>query len=1630
MEQEFTLSQEHRTPTPLEAAQAQIYQLSQQLATERDAARQTQAHLQDQLKQQEHYIAELKAQTEELHWILSSSPAITYRCQVEVNYDCTFVTSNIESVLGYTPAEVFAEPEFWQKRIHPEDAERALADIFLRFKRGHLTSEYRFRHRDGHYVWLRDESIVIYDDQGNPSEGVGYITDITIRKHAEQRVDQELQRIAAENRQYRQTLKEQEATYRHLFDCNPQPMWVYDLETLHFLAVNDAAVAKYGYSRAEFMAMTIADIRPPEDVPRLLENVAQVDTGIDFAGIWQHRLRNGQIIQVEIVSHALEFEGRRAELVMALDVTQRVEAEQALHHLNRALEQTVAERTAELRKSQTELQTILNSSPAKIYVEDLDGRYTFVNQTFLNILHCQPEDILGKTPYELFPADIADAFRANERLLQEHGGVQQFEETVLVNGEERVYWSSKFLLKDDQGEVYALCGMSTDITDRKAVESALQVSRDRIQATLAALPDIVLRLDQSGRYLDFHASNFMQEMTGVEDLVGRAMAEVLPAEMAQDRLQRIQRVVHSQTVEVYEQQIQLNGEQRHEEVRIAPCGDNEAVFVIRDITDRKQAEAQLKRQLAAIEAAVDGIGILQDETFQYVNRAHLEILGYSQAEELVGQSWKLLYGPEELARFEQEIMPRLARDRAWVGEAVATRKDGTTFDQGISLTLTEEGLLICVCEDISDRKAAERALHTSQTFLQTVLETAPLAIFWKDLQGVYQGANTQTAEIFGLKTTADIIHRTDAQLAWPPDLVDIIQAEDQQIIATGKAYLNIVQQTTLNTGREIWIEVKKVPLRNEAGQIVGILGTAQDITTRKQAEIELQDLTTRLTLALKVGAYGTWDWDFVHEATWDERMYEIYGLQQLGRAATYQDWRDCVHPDDIDHVEAQLQATVRGEATFNVEFRIWRRDGHLRWVQAMAQIQQDSQGMSQRMVGLNLDITERKETEEQLRNLSHRLSLAVQAGQIGIWSWDLDQQLLWDEQLCKIYGLQHPESIMSWQAWRSMVHHEDIERVEARLRATLAGAPYAGVEFRIWRTDGELRWLQSFAQVQRDDQGNPVQMVGINQDITERKLAEQTLEASENRFRRVFASNVVGIMFTDFSGLVLDANERFLNLLGYTQTELKARMINWVNLTPPEHRGQDLEAMEMLRRHGTVDPWEKEYIRKDGSRIAVLVGVAMLHETDTQCVCVVIDISDRKQAELDLQRTNAELERATRLKDEFLANMSHELRTPLNAVLGMAEGLQEEVFGPLTERQRRSLNTIERSGTHLLSLINDILDLSKIEAGHLELDFAPITISLLIDSSLTFVKQQAHKKQLRLETQIPAGLPDLWGDERRLRQVLINLLTNAVKFTPEGGRITISAAYTPRTPDDRANYRELIHPQGDPATTVGILSLAVADTGIGISPKNAKKLFQPFVQVDSSLNRQHEGTGLGLALVKRITELHGGQVELTSEVGSGSCFTIQLPIMAIASNNAAAANLTASIDAPTTTTSDAAPLILLAEDNAANINTTTAYLTAKGYYLMVAKNGIEAVNLAQTNHPDLILMDIQMPQLDGLEAIRRIRQIPALANVPILAVTALAMEGDRDRCLAAGANEYICKPIRLKQLSHLIHTLLPKSSIE
>ena len=382
----------------------------------------------------------------------------------------------------------------------------------------------------------------------------------------------------------------------------------------------------------------------------------------------------------------------------------------------------------------------------------------------------------------------------------------------------------------------------------------------------------------------------------------------------------------------------------------------------------------------------------------------------------------------------------------------------------------------------------------------------------------------------------------------------------------------------------------------------------------------------------------------------------------------------------------------------------------------------------------------------------------------------------------------------------------------------------------------------------------------------------------------------------------------------------------------------------------------------------------------------------------DLRQANAELARAVRAKDEFLATMSHELRTPLTAILGISESLQEHVFGPLNERQRESIHTVESSGRHLLELINDILDLAKAEAGRLDLRRQAVAIAETCEASVQFVRSAAVRKGVELALSAGDADATLEADPKRLKQILVNLLSNAVKFTPPGGRVSLEVA---AGPDDAIRF-------------------VVSDTGIGIAAEDMGRLFQPFVQLDSGLSRQHEGTGLGLALVRRFAELHGGSVSVESEPGRGSRFTVALPYRPdpVRELERPAASAAAG-EEPVSP----GGRLIVADDSELNLRTIGDYLRHRGYDVTVARTGREAIDRARESRPDVVVMDIQMPEMDGLAAIRALRADPALCGVPVVALTALAMPGDEEHCLRAGANAYLAKPVRLRDLVTTIERL-------
>lgn len=1110
-------------------------------------------------------------------------------------------------------------------------------------------------------------------------------------------------------------------------------------------------------------------------------------------------------------------------------------------------------------------------------------------------------------------------------------------------------------------------------------------------------------------------------------------------------------------------------------------------------------------------------------------------------------------------------------------------------------------------QEIQDRRLLEDKLRSSEAEVRAFFEAMTDIVLMIDAERHdIKIAPTNPRRLYDDgsnildKTIEQFFGEQDSEGFWLP----IRQAlEEQQIVN--------FEYSLLADGKQIWFAASISPTSNNTVAWVArdISDVYHELRLRKQAEAELRQSEERWQLALKGNNDGIWDWNVkTHEAFYSVRYKEMLGYSDSEMLNTLDAWKKLVHPDDLDRVQETLEANLNQTTPYYVaEYRMRCKDGSYKWILGRGQAVWDEGGNPIRMVGSHTDITERKQQEQALqlivegtaakigsdffhscvRYLAEVLQvryaivtelmnatpsrvrpLAFWTGET--WNDDIEYDLsdtpcenviaekticyypdgvqacfpndreLIDLQVVSYLGIPLVNSTgkvlghlavldvkpMSHEAGKQLILRIFAARAGAELerkRAEEALQRRAATDhllssisrtFLDQRIETAIHFtLQAIAEFTSSDRSAIVRYSEPQPQIAQthewcapgiQPSSDRIPGASADAFpwlhQQLLSGNIVQIpCITDLPPAA--ASE---------QTQWQRRAVKSALTLPMLHAGKavGLIALEAVR---SSQFWSGEDINLL-KLVSEIVAIAWA----------------RHEAEIAQQQAIETALGANRAKSEFLANMSHELRTPLTAILGLSEVLRDEVFGPLTAKQHQKLATIEQSGKHLLELINDVLDLAKIESGKMELHLAPTDIQGLCDASLAFVRQQAHQKQIKLTSQVPPRLGKVIVDERRMRQVLINLLSNAVKFTPEAGEVWIEV-------------------EADAEQEV--LRFAVVDTGIGITPEDSGKLFQPFVQLESSFSRRYRGTGLGLALVRQVVELHGGSVRLESEVGEGSRFTVSIPWrpqsvrtspssqptaynsplylqtlrgVLIVEDSAPAAEQVARyleelgvtncvihplgtgvkeealrlapdavvldlqlpdrsgwdvlaqlkadsrtqnipvliisvVDEPappeelgvgeylvkpfsrsqfqiawrklllsqppsesTPSSGTVSPLVLLAEDNEANISTIVEYLEVKGYRVALALNGKEAVQLAKQLNPELILMDIQMPEMDGLEATRQIRSDRELAQMPIIALTSLAMPGDREKCLEAGVNDYMAKPVSLKKLVEAI----------
>ena len=922
--------------------------------------------------------------------------------------------------------------------------------------------------------------------------------------------------------------------------------------------------------------------------------------------------------------------------------------------------------------------------------------------------------------------------------------------------------------------------------------------------------------------------------------------------------------------------------------------------------------------------------------------------------------------------------------------------------QPVAVPANGQTSFVGLLEDITEWKQVQSGLVDNEKRFRDLAENVPGVLYeWRkydDGTFHFDYASPKLIELFGihpeeLDRMMDFIH--------PDDLAGFKYSLDT---ATSNRVPWQHEFRVVAPGQPVrWMRGSSI-LTSAGASWVCYSGILLDITPLRLAQAALRESDIRWRLAVDGFGDGAWELNLQTKDIYYSADYKaMLGYKDDEFTNDYGTWLGHVHPNDLEQVMAVAGAYLRSTAPQGaVEYRIRCKDGTYKWVLGRAQVTaRDAAGEPLILTGLQTDITELKKAKDALDASSQRLSTVIANFQEGLVIEDENRSIVLANEafgrLLKVplapAHLIGKEGALLTEGTKQFVKNPNqyVARINALLQRRLPVA-------------GDVVSLRDGRILQRDfvpifDQDRYLGHLWKYADITARARAEADLRQREEKYRGIIENMSLGLVEADLNDHLLYANQSFCDMTGFCSEELAGQRLSPLLLT-----GEDLELVESKlesRQQGVADSYEIAVTTKTGTLKWLLVSGAPLYDDHRQhvgSIGIYLDVTPQKLLEASLREAKGQAEISTRVKQDFLANMSHEIRTPMNAILGMSQLLTKtELTGPQTSY----LHAITSSAENLLVIINDILDLSKIEAGRMAVEhigFSPAQVCTQVEKTLHF---KAEEKGLNFVTHLGSGVPDvLLGDPYRITQVLLNLAGNAVKFT-ENGTVDVLCTLVAAPCEDG----------------LAEIEFAIQDTGIGIEAGFLAQVFDDFSQEDSSITRQFGGTGLGLGISKKLVELMGGELRIDSQKNQGttSRFALRLPIGT-------------GQDVPHKEVSDLSGLqyslrgkrILLVEDNAFNRMLATIFLTNSEMVVTEALNGQVAVELAQVQDFDLILMDVQMPVMNGYQATAVLRQQMGLA-VPIIALTANAITGEREKCLAAGMNDYLTKPFQETSLMKMVY---------
>jgi len=1214
-----------------------------------------------------------------------------------------------------------------------------------------------------------------------------------------------------------------------------------------------------------------------------------------------------------------------------------------------------------------------------------------------------------------------------------------------------------------------------------ASQGAHRQAAETQAAILNALPANVALIDPDGVILAvneswrrFATSNGME---GAESGVGQNYLHVCEcargdhAEESQAAATGIRRVLCGEADDfAIEYPCHSPTEQRWFDLTVAPVREDRAGAVVMhvDVTKRRQAEDAAQRSQKRLRGLIDGLGpsifvglLTPQGILIEANLSALEA-GGAKPEDVLGMPFEETIWWAYSKDVQQQLREAIERASQGVGSRYDVRVRAAE-DHFIDIDFSLEPLrdeagnvvfLVPSASVITQRKQMEDGLRESN---------AKFSLLANNITDAFWIRSPDLGEVDYISPAFERIwgRSVESLYAHPEQWVDFIVPDDRERVQNAFASLtkdvpavDIEYRIARPDGEIRWVHVRGFQVRGPANELVGHTGIVTDITDRLRAAEALRTSEERFSGMLgnlelvatmvDVDARITYCNDYMLRLTGWERD------EVIGR-----NWFELFIPPEIgDGMQGVYSALLADSpAAWHHENEIVTRSGTRMLVRWNNSLLRSASGEVIGIASIGEDITAAWRTGEALRISEERFRLLAKATNDAIWDWDLATNgLWWSEGFEILFGYEREAVDPTLKSWTERIHPDDLPRVMEDVHHVIdhAGGYWSG-EYRFRRQDGSYAHVLDRAHIMRDGAGETIRMIGAMQDITEQKRAAEALQTSMEEFRSLAEAMPQIVWVTRADGWNIYINQHWMDYTGLTFED--GLGFGWNKSFHPDDQQGALHAWEQATATMGTFTIESRMRRADGAyRWWLIRGLPVLSPTGDvlKWFGTCTDIHDLKLAELEITRTNRALnaemverkraetaaETANRAKSEFLANMSHEIRTPMNGVIGMTE---LALGTDLDDEQREYLGLVKESAESLMVVINDILDFSKIEAGKIAVDVVPFDLNESVATIVKALAAQAHAKGLGLAYEIQPNVPSaLLGDPSRLRQVITNLVGNAIKFT-EHGEVVLTVEAETQTREG------------------ALLRFSVSDTGIGIPQEHQEAIFNPFIQADGSTARKYGGTGLGLAISKTLVGLFGGRMWLESEPGKGSTFHFTarfglqessgprspstevrtgdfrggsgLVVEDNTVNSPLACDPEPRLVVPRSREGRRSLRILVAEDNPVNQKVSARLLENRGHSVVIVRNGreaLEALTEQVSGSFDLVLMDVQMPEMDGMEATRSIRQMEQSsgAHVPIIAMTAHSMIGDKERCLAAGMDGYASKPIQMKELLATIDRLL------